>query len=253
MLEVADIQLSFSGLRALAGVSLSIAERELLGIIGPNGSGKSTLFNVISGIYAPDAGSVRFLGQSLVGRSPRAIAALGLARTYQNKRLFGGLSVLENVLVPALRDQPGGLLGDMVGLPSARSGWRAARNEAMEWLDFVGLAPLAETPAASLAYGQQNRLELARALAGAPKLLLLDEPAAGLSQSERAEMRALIQRIHDRGVTVALVEHDMRIVMELCTRIVALDQGAVIATGLPAAIARHPAVIAAYLGEPVDG
>jgi branched-chain amino acid transport system ATP-binding protein len=253
MLEVAGISLSFAGLRALRDVSLQVAEGEVLGIIGPNGSGKSTLFNVISGIYAPDAGSVRFRGASIAGRNPRAIAAAGLARTYQNKRLFGALSVLENVLVPALRDAPGGLVGDVLGLARAKAGWRAARSQAMAWLDFVGLTTLADVPARSLAYGQQNRLELARALAGAPALLLLDEPAAGLTQSERTDMRGLIERIHARGVTIALVEHDMHMVMGLCTRIVALDQGEVIASGLPAEIARHPAVIAAYLGEPADG
>ena len=223
MLEVTDLSLSFSGVRALRGVALEVAEGELLGIIGPNGSGKSTLFNVISGIYAPDTGTVRFRGHNIAGGNPRAIAARGLARTYQNKRLFGALSVLENVLVPALRDEPGGLIGDMIGLPSAKSGWRAARAHALEWLDFVGLVPLANVQARSLPYGQQNRLELARALAGSPALLLLDEPAAGLTRSERGEMRALIERIRPRGVTIALVEHDMGMVMGLCTRIIALD------------------------------
>jgi branched-chain amino acid transport system ATP-binding protein len=252
MLEVARLSLSFSGVRALSNVRIDVADGELLGIIGPNGSGKSTLFNVVSGIYAPDAGTVRFRGHSIAGGSPRSIAARGLARTYQNKRLFGALSVLENVLVPALRDQPGGLIGDVLGLPRAKSGWRAARARALEWLDFVGLTALAAMPARSLAYGQQNRLELARALAGSPVLLLLDEPAAGLTPSERGEMRDLIGRIRALGVTIVLVEHDMRMVMGLCTRIVALDQGEVIAVGSPADIARDQAVIAAYLGEPAD-
>ncbi len=252
MLQVANLALSFSGVRALRGVSLEVAEGELLGIIGPNGSGKSTLFNVVSGIYAPDAGTVRLRGHNIAGSNPRAIAARGLARTYQNKRLFGALTVLENVLVPALRDAPGGLFGDIIGLPYAKAGWRSARTHALEWLDFVGLAPLAEVYARNLPYGQQNRLELARALAGLPALLLLDEPAAGLTQAERGEMRVLIERIRARGVTIALVEHDMGMVMGLCTRIVALDQGEVIAMGAPAEIARHPAVIAAYLGEPAD-
>lgn len=253
MLAVDALALSFAGVRALRGVTLQVDQGEVLGIIGPNGSGKSTLFNVISGIYRPDQGSVRFRGQAITGGNPRAIAAMGLARTYQNKRLFGALTVLENVLVPALRDEPGGLAGDVLGLPRAMAGWRAARSHALEWLDFVGLTPLADVAARSLAYGQQSKLELARALAGKPELLLLDEPAAGLTQAERGAMRGLIERIRARGVTIALVEHDMRMVMGLCTRIVALDQGEVIASGPPAEVARHPAVVAAYLGEPVDG
>jgi branched-chain amino acid transport system ATP-binding protein len=253
MLAVENVSLSFTGVRALHQVSLTVSEGETLGIIGPNGSGKSTLFNVISGIYAPDEGRVRFRDRVISGGDPRGIAAAGLARTYQNKRLFGALTVLENVLVPALRDVPGSMIGDVLALPGAKGGWRTARDHAMACLDFVGLAGLSDVPARSMAYGQQNRLELARALAGSPAMLLLDEPAAGLTQPERVEMRGLIERIRARGVTIVLVEHDMRMVMGLCSRLVALDQGEVIATGSPAEVARHPAVIAAYLGEPLDG
>lgn len=252
MLDVDAVRLSFSGVRALAGVSLAVNEGEVLGIIGPNGSGKSTLFNVITAIYAPDAGTVRFRGKAITGLDPRGVVSRGIARTYQNKRLFASLSVLENVLVPALRIEKGGLFGDMLGLAAARRGWHAARGRAAECLDFVGLGPMAGAEAGSLAYGQQNRLELARALALEPALLLLDEPAAGLTQEERGEMRVLIERIHARGVSIALVEHDMRVVMGLCTRIVVLDHGEVIATGAPAEIARDPAVIAAYLGTSAD-
>jgi branched-chain amino acid transport system ATP-binding protein len=252
MLDVEAVQLSFRGVRALAGVSLSLREGEVLGIIGPNGSGKSTLFNVITGIYTPDGGSVRFRGAGITGLDPRAIVGCGIARTYQNKRLFPSLSVLENVLVPALRRERGGLLGDMLALPGARGGWRAGVARATECLEFVGLGAMAAVGAGSLAYGQQNRLELARALALEPQLLLLDEPAAGLTQDERMEMRGLIERIQARGVSIALVEHDMRVVMGLCSRIVVLDHGEVIAAGAPAEIARDPAVIAAYLGAPAD-
>ena len=252
MLDVHTLMLSFRGVRALGGVSLELREGEVLGIIGPNGSGKSTLFNVITGIYAPDRGAVRFRGEAITGLDPRAIVGRGIARTYQNKRLFTSLSVLENVLVPAMRRERGGLLADMLALPHAREAWRAARARALACLDFVGLATMAQAGAGSLAYGQQNRLELARALALEPHLLLLDEPAAGLTQDERLEMRDLIQRIHARGVSVALVEHDMRVVMGLCSRIVVLDHGEVIAAGPPAEIARDPAVIAAYLGKPAD-
>jgi ABC-type branched-subunit amino acid transport system ATPase component len=250
MLTVADIQLGFRGVRALNGVSLTVAEGETLGIIGPNGSGKSTLFNVVTGIYRPDRGSVRLRGAEITGRDPRAIAAAGLARTYQNKRLFGSLTVLENVLVPAMRAQSGQWLGDVAAFPAARAGQAAGLRLALDCLAFTGLTQLAALPAAGLAYGQQNRLELARALALCPSLLLLDEPAAGLNPGERAEMQALIGRIRDRGITVVLVEHDMRVVVQLCSRIVVLDHGEVIAAGTPAEVTADPAVIAAYFGTP---
>ncbi|HVY16371.1 MAG TPA: ABC transporter ATP-binding protein [Rhodopila sp.] len=249
MLAVSDIRLSFRGVRALDGVSLTIGAGETLGIIGPNGSGKSTLFNVISGIYRPDSGSVAFQGRTITGADPRAIVAAGLARTYQNKRLFGSLTVLENVLVPAMRTQPGSFLSDIAG---SRSGRDAGEAKAREALAFVGLDDLADTEAASLAYGQQNRLELARALACDPALLLLDEPAAGLSPSERSDMRGLIERIRDRGVAIALVEHDMRVVMQLSSRLVVLDHGVVIAGGTPAEVTENPEVVAAYFGTPID-
>jgi branched-chain amino acid transport system ATP-binding protein len=249
MLTVRDVHLSFRGVRALAGVSLTVEAGETLGIIGPNGSGKSTLFNVISGIYKPDKGSVTLLGQSITGADPRSIVAAGLARTYQNKRLFGSLTVLENVLVPAMRTQPGSWLSDILGSSSGRI---AAEAKARDCLAFVGLADMAGVLAGSLAYGQQNRLEMARALALDPKLLLLDEPAAGLSPPERVDMRTLIERIRARGIAVALVEHDMRVVMRLCSRLVVLDHGEVIATGTPAEVTANPDVIAAYFGVPVD-
>ncbi|HBK05706.1 MAG TPA: hypothetical protein DDZ81_07550 [Acetobacteraceae bacterium] len=249
MLTVSDVHLSFRGVRALAGVSLTVEPGETLGIIGPNGSGKSTLFNVISGIYKPDRGRVTFLGTDVTAAEPRSIVSLGLARTYQNKRLFGSLTVLENVVVPALRTQAGSWLGDIVGRSAGRA---AADAKARDCLAFVGLHDVADVQANSLAYGQQNRLEIARALALDPKLLMLDEPAAGLSPPERIEMRDLIERVKARGTAVALVEHDMRVVMQLCSRLVVLDHGEVIATGSPAEVTANPDVIAAYFGVPVD-
>jgi branched-chain amino acid transport system ATP-binding protein len=249
MLTVEDVHLSFRGVRALAGVSLTVEPGETLGIIGPNGSGKSTLFNVISGIYKPDRGRITLFEQNINAAEPRAIVALGLARTYQNKRLFGSLTVLENVLVPAMRTQPGTWLGDIFG---ASAGRLAAEAEARECLAFVGLSDMADVQANSLAYGQQNRLEMARAIALDPALLLLDEPAAGLSPPERIEMRELIGRIRTRGIAVALVEHDMRVVMQLCSRLVVLDHGEVIARGTPAEVTANPDVIAAYFGVPID-
>jgi branched-chain amino acid transport system ATP-binding protein len=249
MLAVEDIHLSFRGVRALAGVSLTVEAGETLGIIGPNGSGKSTLFNVVSGIYKPDRGRVTFLDQNITAAEPRAIVALGLARTYQNKRLFGSLTVLENVLVPAMRTQPGSWVTDILGRSAGRD---AAEAKAHECLSFVGLDDMAGVQANSLPYGQQNRLELARALAADPSLLLLDEPAAGLSPPERIDMRGLIERIRDLGIAVALVEHDMRVVMQLCSRLIVLDHGEVIATGSPAEVTANPDVIAAYFGMPMD-
>ena len=249
MLTVNDIHLSFRGVRALAGVTLTVEPGETLGIIGPNGSGKSTLFNVISGIYKPDRGRVTLLGKDITGHEPRSIVSLGLARTYQNKRLFGSLSVLENVVVPALRTQSGSWLGEIVGLNAGR---KAAEDKARDCLRFVGLDDMADVQANSLAYGQQNRLEMARALALDPALLMLDEPAAGLSPPERIEMRDLIERVKARGIAVALVEHDMRVVMQLCSRLVVLDHGEVIATGTPSEVTANPDVIAAYFGVPID-
>jgi branched-chain amino acid transport system ATP-binding protein len=249
MLTVSDIRLSFRGVKALDGVSLTIEPGEALGIIGPNGSGKSTLFNVVSGIYKPDAGSVVFQGRTITGVDPRAIVAAGLARTYQNKRLFGSLTVLENVLVPAMRTQRGSWLSDMFGLDAGRNAGEAKAREA---LAFVGLEDLADVEARSLAYGQQNRLELARALACDPVLLMLDEPAAGLSPSERSDMRGLIERIRGRGIAIALVEHDMRVVMQLCSRLVVLDHGTVIAAGTPEEVTDNAAVVEAYFGTPID-
>lgn len=249
MLTVSDIHLSFRGVRALAGVSLTVESGETLGIIGPNGSGKSTLFNVISGIYKPDRGRVTFQDADITAADPRSIVSIGLARTYQNKRLFGSLTVLENVVVPALRTQAGSWLGDLVGKSAGR---QAAEAKARDCLTFVGLQDIAHIQANSLAYGQQNRLEIARALALDPTLLMLDEPAAGLSPPERIEMRDLIERVKARGTAVALVEHDMRVVMQLCSRLVVLDHGEVIATGTPAEVTENPAVIAAYFGVPID-
>jgi branched-chain amino acid transport system ATP-binding protein len=190
-----------------------------------------------------------FLDRNITGSDPRSIVSLGLARTYQNKRLFGSLTVRENVMVPAMRTRPGSWLGDIVGLSPGQD---AVEAKAHACLSFVGLDDMADVQANSLAYGQQNRLEMARALALDPTLLLLDEPAAGLSPTERVEMRSLIERIRARGIAVALVEHDMRVVMQLCSRLVVLDHGEVIAAGTPAEVTANPDVIAAYFGVPMD-
>src|ERR1700759_1861051 len=194
MLHVENVSLSFRGLRALDGVSLSIGAGELVGVIGPNGSGKSTLFNVISGIYRADAGALRFEGKPIAGRGPADIVSLGLGRTFQNKRLFGNMTVLENVTVAAFRNQQGNAFGDVFAFPGSRKGRASSEGLARECLELVGLSDAAESLARDLPFGAQNRLEIARALAAKPKLLLLDEPAAGLNPSERQDIRILVEK-----------------------------------------------------------
>jgi len=252
LLEASDISLGFSGVRALAHVDLAIDEGELVGIIGPNGSGKSTLFNVLSGIYQCDTGSIRLEGSQISGLPPSRIVQRGLVRTFQNKRLFGSMSVLENVLVAAMKGKGGSVLGDVLGLRSSKDAMSQALNLAHRCLERVNLSTWAAGPARDLPYGAQNRLEIARALALEPKLLLLDEPAAGLNPAEREELRSLIASVHSDGVTIALVEHDVRMVTGLCRRVIALDHGEKIADGPSEEVIRNPQVLEAYFGE-VEG
>jgi branched-chain amino acid transport system ATP-binding protein len=253
MLDVKAVSLSFRGVRALAAVDLQVAEGELLGVIGPNGSGKSTLFNVISGIYRPDSGRLVFGGKSLIGVPPAQIVRDGLVRTFQNKRLFVNLTVHENVMVAALKAEGGSALGDVLGLRRSREALRSAESRARECLRIVGLTALGDVLTKDLPYGAQNRLEIARALVLDPSLLLLDEPAAGLNPSERTEVVHLIRKIHERGITIALVEHDMRIVTGLCSRIAVLDHGEKIADGPAKEVIENPKVLEAYFGAELSG
>jgi branched-chain amino acid transport system ATP-binding protein len=248
LLEVDSVTLTFGGVVALDDVSFSIDEGEILGLIGPNGAGKTTCFNVTTGIYRPTSGEVRFEGASISGHKRYSITKLGIARTFQNIRLFGAMTALENVLVGADAHHSTGVLSALFRLPVHRREEDEGHDLALEWLDFMGLQDKADEVANNLSYGDQRRLEIARALATNPKLLCLDEPAAGFNPAEKRALMDLIRRIRDRGFTVLLIEHDMRLVMGVTDRLVVLEFGRKIAEGPPRDIRDNPAVIAAYLG-----
>jgi len=252
LVEVRDLTMRFGGLVALDSVSFDIMRGEILGLIGPNGAGKTTCFNAMTGVYKPTSGDVLLEGVSLKGRKQHQITRLGLARTFQNIRLFGEMTALENVVVGLDARHRTSVPGALLRLPRHVREEKSAIDRAMALLEFVGIDQHWDKRARELSYGSQRRLEIARALATDPKLLCLDEPAAGFNPAEKEELMALIRTIRDEGYTVLLIEHDMKLVMGVTDRIVVLEFGKKLADDVPHAIRNDPRVIAAYLGEPED-
>ena len=250
LLEIAGLSIRFGGLAALSEVDLAVGAGEIFALIGPNGAGKTTVFNVLTGLYRPSAGRVRFDGHDLLARAPHAVARLGVGRTFQNTEVFRGLSALDNVLIGAHARLRGHVVAAALGLPGVRREERSARERARALLARVGLGDAADRDAAGLPLGLQKRVELARALALEPRLLLLDEPAGGLNPTETRELMRLITSLRDEGrLTILLVEHNMELVMGVSDRVAVLQHGRRLAEGTPAEVSRDPAVVAAYLGD----
>jgi branched-chain amino acid transport system ATP-binding protein len=250
ILSFADVHLSFAGVKAIDGVSFTVGRRELFAIIGPNGAGKTSIFNVVSGVYRPQSGRVVFAGVDLLGKRPHAIAALGMARTFQNVELFANLTVLDNLMLGRHNHIRYGPLSAIAWLGRARREELASRAAVEDIVDFLELEQWRRLPVGLLPYGVQKRVELGRALAMEPKLLLLDEPVAGMNVEETEDMARFVLDVRDElGIPIVLVEHDMGLVMDLADRVLVVDFGRPVAAGSPADIQHHPDVIRAYLGE----
>jgi branched-chain amino acid transport system ATP-binding protein len=252
LLQLRGVTMQFGGVTALGEVDLYVAEGEIAGLIGPNGAGKTTVFNVVTGVFQPTAGEIVFNGKSIVGKKRYQVTKAGIARTFQNIRLFPDMTALENVMVGADAHHRTSIPGAMLRLPRHRAEERQGRARAAELLELVGIPHRADETARNLPYGDQRRVEIARALATNPKLLLLDEPAAGFNPREKRRLADLIRKVRDSGYTILLIEHDMGLVMTICDRISVLDFGRKIAEGLPAEIQANERVINAYLGVVAD-
>lgn len=249
ILTISDISIKFGGLQALQDITMAVQQNTVHGIIGPNGAGKTTLFNIISGIIKPDTGYVAVMGQTLPHNKPHLLVPLGIARTFQNIRLFKGMTVLDNVMIAQHTHTPTPVLSIITMGKKARHYEAVAREKAMNALEFVGMQEKAGEIVSSLAYGQQRLVEFARAIAAEPKIILLDEPAAGMNPTEKANLLNLIAKLRANGYTLILIEHDMKLVMNICDSIAVLNHGKIITQGSPEAVRNNPEVITAYLGK----